>query len=127
MPESARVVTAFVGVGRAVMGASLIARPRNLATTLGVDTASAARTDFEARLLGVRDVALGLGAAFAAGTGAPVRTWLLAQALSDAADCVVFLSGAASGRFAPLGGYGIGVFAGSGAVAEAALAARVSA
>lgn len=41
-----------------------------------------------ARMLGARDVALGLGTVIALDRGAPVRGWLEGSALSDAADCV---------------------------------------
>jgi hypothetical protein len=41
-----------------------------------------------ARMLGARDVTLGLGTAIALERGAPVRGWLEASAVSDAADCV---------------------------------------
>jgi hypothetical protein len=41
-----------------------------------------------ARMLGARDVALGLGTVIALDRGAPVRGWLEGSALSDAVDCV---------------------------------------
>jgi hypothetical protein len=44
-----------------------------------------------ARMLGARDIALGLGAVIALDRGAPVRGWLEGAALSDAADCVACL------------------------------------
>ena len=41
-----------------------------------------------ARMLGARDVTLGLGAVIALDRGAPVRGWLEASAASDTADCL---------------------------------------
>ena len=41
-----------------------------------------------ARMLGARDVTLGLGTVIALDRGAPVRGWLEASAVSDAADCI---------------------------------------
>lgn len=41
-----------------------------------------------ARMLGARDVALGLGTVIAVDRGKPVRGWLEGSALSDTVDCV---------------------------------------
>jgi hypothetical protein len=41
-----------------------------------------------ARMLGARDVALGLGTVIALDRGKPVRGWLEGSALSDTVDCV---------------------------------------
>jgi hypothetical protein len=63
-----------------------------------------------ARMLGARDVALGLGTVIALDRGAPVRGWLEGSALADAADCVAALlardqmSPLAFGATAGLGG-----------------------
>ncbi len=48
-----------------------------------------------ARMLGARDVALGLGTVIALDRGAPVRGWLEAAAFSDGADCLSSLIGRA--------------------------------
>ena len=40
------------------------------------------------RMLGARDIALGLGTVIALDRGAPVRGWVEGAAFSDAADCV---------------------------------------
>jgi hypothetical protein len=44
------------------------------------------------RMLGARDVALGLGAVVALDRGAPVRGWFEAAALSDTADVIASLA-----------------------------------
>ncbi len=46
-----------------------------------------------ARMLGARDVALGLGTVIALDRGAPVRGWVEGSALADAADCVAAVLG----------------------------------
>jgi hypothetical protein len=46
-----------------------------------------------ARMLGARDMTLGLGVVIALDRGAPVRGWLEAAAVSDAADCISALLG----------------------------------
>ena len=46
-----------------------------------------------ARMLGARDLALGLGTVIALDHGAPVRGWLEGSALSDAVDCIACLLG----------------------------------
>ncbi len=45
------------------------------------------------RMVGVRDLALGLGTAIAIRRGGPVRGWLEAGAFADAGDCVAALLG----------------------------------
>lgn len=40
------------------------------------------------RMLGARDLALGMGTVIALDRGAPVRGWLEASAMADTADCV---------------------------------------
>lgn len=44
-----------------------------------------------ARMLGARDLTLGLGTVIALDRGAPVRGWIEACAFSDAADCLASL------------------------------------
>jgi hypothetical protein len=70
-----------------------------------------------ARMLGARDIALGLGAVIALDRGKPVRGWLEAGALTDSADCVACVLaredmppiafGAAAGLGAGLAGLGV--------------------
>jgi peptide-methionine (R)-S-oxide reductase len=46
-----------------------------------------------ARMLGARDIALGLGTVIALDRGKPVRGWLEAAALADAADSIASMLG----------------------------------
>jgi peptide-methionine (R)-S-oxide reductase len=45
-----------------------------------------------ARMLGARDIALGLGTVIAIDRGKPVRGWLEGSALSDSVDCVACIA-----------------------------------
>ena len=76
---------------RIAIGAAAVACPR-LATRVmskGGDTEGIA--PLLARMLGARDIALGLGTVIALDRGAPVRGWVEGAALSDAADCLACL------------------------------------
>lgn len=81
-----RTLARLQALGRIVVGAAFTVAP-SLAGATWVGRAAAAP---EARVLaiafGVRDLAIGLGTAWALGGGGPARPWLLAGALSDAAD-----------------------------------------
>jgi hypothetical protein len=84
-----------VGVG---VGVALLARPRALPVALGVDSGTAARVSWVVRMVGARDVALGLGTLLALHRGEDARDWLLGQALSDAADAAAFAGAVARGH-----------------------------
>lgn len=71
-----------IGIGAAaVLAPGLAARVLSGGTKSGIEP-------LLARMLGARDMALGLGTVIAVDRGAPVRGWLEASALSDTADCV---------------------------------------
>jgi hypothetical protein len=81
-----RTLARLHALGRVAVGGAFVAAPSAAgATWVGRGAASP-----EARVLaiafGVRDLAIGLGAAWALGGGGRARPWLLAGALSDAAD-----------------------------------------
>jgi hypothetical protein len=79
------------GLGRAAIGASLIAAPSLLAAPwVGEDEMSDGAKLF-ARSLGARDLALGLGVHLAMQNKAPVRGWLEGSALADVVDAAVTL------------------------------------
>jgi hypothetical protein len=85
----ARIGGTAVGLLRVVVGARLVARPEALPQTLGVDSVSARRMAWLVRMLGVRDLTLGLGAAYAGVGRRDLAPWLLAQAVADGGDAVV--------------------------------------
>ena len=74
------------GLGRAVIGATLIVAPSVVAKPwIGEDELSDGAKLF-GRSLGARDLALGLGVLLAMKEDAPVRGWLEASALADLVD-----------------------------------------
>jgi hypothetical protein len=73
---------------RIAIGAAAILAPRLAARVMGGPQASGGIAPLFARMLGARDVALGLGTVIALDRGKPVRGWLEGSALSDTVDCV---------------------------------------
>jgi hypothetical protein len=78
--------------GRMVVGAALVLAPGLAKRWIG-DQAEHPAVKVVTRALGVRDFALGLGAAIAIDRGVPARGWFEAAALSDAVDLVATLLG----------------------------------
>jgi hypothetical protein len=82
----ARHIARTVAGGRVAVGSALIAAPGRVAPTwlgpMGRDEGA----QFFCRLVGVRDVVMGAGVLAAMAGGGPVRGWLLAGAVADAAD-----------------------------------------
>jgi len=80
-----------LAIGRVVLGASFLAAPGlSLRNWLGREhDTPVARVAM--RMVGGRDIALGVGTIFALRHGAPVRGWLEAAALSDSTDVVASL------------------------------------
>jgi hypothetical protein len=76
-----------IGVGRVVIGTTFLLAPRLSVRILGVDSASAKRMTFLARMTAARDIALGAGTLDAASSTAVVP-WLLAGAAADAVDAL---------------------------------------
>lgn len=120
--RAARLGTAGIGLARAAMGAAVLIRPTALPDLLGVDSVTSGRLDWVLRMFAARDAALGLGAAYVALTGGPVRPWLLAQAVGDATDAGVFALAARRGQLRPGRAYGLAAFAGSGVAGGLVLA-----
>jgi hypothetical protein len=74
--------------GRIAIGVTAVAVPGFFTNRMsGRSETSGAEVPF-ARMLGARDLALGLGAVIALDHGAPVRGWLEAAALADTVDCL---------------------------------------
>jgi hypothetical protein len=116
-----RLATVGIGLGRAAMGAAVLARPAALPGLLGVDSVTSARLDWVLRMFAARDAALGLGAAWVALTGGAVRPWLVAQAVGDGTDAAVFALAASRGQVPAGRGYAMAAFAGSGVLGGLAL------
>ncbi|HEY2300135.1 MAG TPA: hypothetical protein VGH43_20600 [Jatrophihabitans sp.] len=85
-------VVLAIGVGRVAIGTTFLLAPRLSVRILGVDTASAKRMTFLARMTAARDIGLGAGTLDAASSTAVVP-WLMAGAAADAVDALA-LAGA---------------------------------
>ena len=107
-----------VGVGRLLAGGGFLLAPVGSTRALGLDTATAKRVSFLARMMAARDVVIGAGTAAAGrGTGRPA-TWLLAGAVADATDAVVIAGALKSGRArGPVAAAVVGIAAVAAAVA----------
>ncbi len=87
----ARTLARQHALGRVLVGAGLTLAPgRAAAGWLGRD-ARRAGTRVATRAFGARDLAIGLGTAYAAGQGYGARPWLWAGILADAADLTATL------------------------------------
>ncbi len=80
-----------VARGRIAIGLAAVASPRLATRVMSGRSGPEGVAPLFARMLGARDVALGLGTVIALDRGAPVRGWLEGSALADAADCVAAL------------------------------------
>src|SRR5688500_12688437 len=78
-------------LGRVAIGAALIAAPSKAAAGWLGDAGRHPATGTAMMALGVRDLALGLGAAWALGGGESSRPWMLAGTLADAVDLAATL------------------------------------
>jgi hypothetical protein len=82
--------------GRIAVGAAFLLAPGLAGRTWVGEDAARPSAKLLSRAFGARDLALGLGVVIAIDRGAPVRGWLEASALSDAADCVATTLGMAT-------------------------------
>ena len=115
----AQAVRLALGVGRLAIGAGFLAAPVLSTRMLGVDTATAKRVSFLARMAAARDLALG-GGLLSAGSSRAAVPWLLAGAGCDVVDAAVILG--AMRRRITGGPVAVGVSV--GALGAAALAVR---
>lgn len=103
---SAQTAALGIGVGRLVLGGGLLAAPVAATRALGLDTATAKRVGYLARMAAVRDVGLGVGTLQAGSTPAAVP-WLIAGATADAVDAVVIARAMRTGSVRGLAGAGV--------------------
>lgn len=115
-----------LSLGRAGVGAVMLVRPTSLGVGLGVDRPAAERTAWSVQMLGVREIALGLGAAAAlrGGDGPAARRWLLAGLVCDAVDAVVIGAAVGRGRVATAPGAAVVATATAAAAVQAAALTR---
>jgi hypothetical protein len=115
--RSARSLGIAVGAGRLAIGCAVLAGPVVSMRLLGVDTATANRVVWLARMAGVRDVALGAGTMGGAAARRGQTSWLLAGALTDAGDALAVGLAVRSGRMDRTRGYLVAASAVAGAAA----------
>jgi hypothetical protein len=114
-----RALARIIGTGRVLLGGAFLAAPVASTRALGLDSATAKRVSFLARMMAARDVAIGAGTAAASCGGGRPGGWLLAGAFADAADAVVIVGALKNKRAnGPIAAGVVG-----GAVALAAVAA----
>jgi peptide-methionine (R)-S-oxide reductase len=116
-------MTVLLGAGRTALGTAFLAFPVASVRLLGVDTASANRVVWLARMAAVRDAALGLGVLGAATARRGRVPALVASGLVDATDAAVIVAAAREHRVDRARGYLIAAGAAAGAVAGFATAA----
>src|SRR5215210_818428 len=87
----ARTLTRLHALGRVALGAGLTLAPRALTAVWLGGASRRPATQVPVRALGARDLAIGLGTAYAAGQGHGVRPWLWAGILADATDLAATL------------------------------------
>jgi hypothetical protein len=87
----ARTAAVALARGRSAFGIVALAAPKLASRAMLGQAGSAAGTSAFARMLGARDLALGVGTVIALDRGAPVRGWLEAGALVDGVDLVTAL------------------------------------
>lgn len=114
-----------LGITRLAIGAGLIIGPAGLGKALGLSEEDAKQAGWLARLAGAREIAIGLGTLDAWRSGRPVAGWVAAQGISDASDALAFATVAVQGKVPPALGWGMSLFALSGAVSEALTAAAL--
>lgn len=116
-------ITIGVAAGRIAFGLALIAAPRAVGTSWLGPAGEHPATQAALRGLGIRDLGLAAGAAWAASSGGAVRPWLIATVAGDLVDVGATL---AAGDAVPRRGRdGTLALAGASALAGATLAAAV--
>lgn len=93
-----RAIGVSIGAGRLLIGAVFMAAPEGSVRLLGLDTATARRVAWLARMTAARDGVLGAGTLAATTRGTGEAAWLVAGAVSDTADAVVLAAALRDGR-----------------------------
>lgn len=124
LPTPQSVVLGF-GIGRVALGTAFLVAPVASTRVLGLDSATAKRVTFLARMAAARDIGLGAGTLSAGPTRAAVP-WLLAGAGADLVDATVLVGALRKGvaRGLPAAAITVGAVAGAGIGFGAAVALR---
>jgi len=86
-----RTIARLLALGRVAIGAALIAVPGRVAAAWVGEASERPGTQIALASVGARDVAMGLGAAWAVGRKDGEKPWLLASAGADLVDLVATL------------------------------------
>jgi hypothetical protein len=119
----ARTIGILVGAARLSIGAVFLAAPVASVRLLGLDSATAARVTWLARMTAARDGVVGAGTVASSVRRSGAVGWLLAGAVSDAADAAVLVSALRQGK---LGGWRAQAIS-AGAIGAALVAAAAAA
>jgi hypothetical protein len=95
IPDADTMATGF-GVGRLVLSGALLAAPTGSVRLLGVDSASAKRMAFLARMAAVRDMGLGIGTLASRNTP-QLPLWLAVGAAADGVDALALAAATKQG------------------------------
>jgi hypothetical protein len=91
-----------IGAGRTAIGLGFLAAPLASVRVLGLDTATAHRLTWLARMTAVRDLVIGAGTLASVGRGPGAGGWLLAGAAADATDAVILTGALRAGQVSGL-------------------------
>lgn len=114
-----------VGAVRVALGGGMLLFPELSARLLGADPATARSAGWLARMVGARELGLGVVALGAATGGGSGRTALLAQVAADGGDAATLAYAARAGRLPTWPAAWIAAFAAASVAVEAAVAARL--
>jgi hypothetical protein len=121
---SAGTAALLLGFGRVGIGVGFLAGPVTSVRVLGVDTATAKRMTFLARMTAGRDIVLGAGVLLAR-TPRDRAGWVAAGAAADVVDCAAIAVGTKQGVTGGPGAAGITVGAAAAAAVGFWAAARL--
>lgn len=111
-----------LGAMRTTVGLALVVTPSTLGRLLGVDRTTARRLAYLSQMIGVRELALGLGTLDALRRDQDTRPWVLGQALSDAGDAAALAVAVRGGKVNRFTGALIVLAGTAGAVRDVMLA-----
>jgi hypothetical protein len=95
---SKRATAIAIGAGRTGLGVAFLLRPEQSTRLLGLDSISARRVSWLARMTAIRDIALGVGTTVSTVAGRDASLWLLGGAVSDAVDALAIGEAVRSAR-----------------------------
>ncbi|MDX6287277.1 MAG: hypothetical protein QOG53_2762 [Frankiales bacterium] len=120
LPTTRARLPVTLGVLRSALGATMLVRPMLLPRPLGVDRITADRISWLVRMLGARDLALGVGTLVATRRGG-LPPWLVLAGAADTVDALALGQATARGDVGRVLGT-LAALAGAGGAALSAIA-----